>query len=342
VSEEAKSAHIPLITVGIVVLNREWIIDKVLGSVLSQTYPHNRIYVVIVDGESKDKTIEIAKKTLEKSDFNSYDIIVRKTSIPEGRNICIEKMQGDALLFWDSDVIMGPNAIQELVDVMEKQKADIVTGNALFIFVDRVSAVEAKVEEAMKSQPTENHIQEVLGAGMGHTLISRNVLSRVRFDPDFTILEDIDFSARARDRGFKIVTSTKILAVDVNIIDKRYSDIHVDMPLENAMRGMRKKARAQVLVYRPVFNIFLRNKRYAFYLGYVPAAILTCIGILLNNLFLIVIFPSYLLLFTFWQMKRRGLRRGSRAISRSFLVGVPTSLWIAYYVAKYTVRKRQL
>ncbi|MCJ7424343.1 glycosyltransferase [Candidatus Bathyarchaeota archaeon] len=345
-SEDARS-HTPLITVGIVVLNREWIISKVLNSVLSQTYPHNRIFLLIVDGKSKDKTVETAQKILEKSDLKGYDIVVKKSNIPEGRNMCIDKMQGEALLFWDSDIIMEPNAIQELVGLMEKQKADIVTGNAISMFVDSVKDVDAKVEETMK-QPTLELIEEAPAAGMGHTLISRSVLNSVRFDPDLTICEDYDFSIRAREKKFKIEMTQKIHIVDVNIIKQAHSDIHIDMPLKNAMRGMRKKARAQTLGFRSVLTrreairFFMLNKRYVFYLGYVPTAILSGIGVLMSNLLLVVMFPFYLLLFSVWQVRRRGVKAGARAISRSFLVGLPTSLWIGYYFTKYTTRKRQL
>jgi len=46
------------------VLNREWIIGKVLKSLLLQTYPHERIFVLVVDGESRDRTVEIARTIL--------------------------------------------------------------------------------------------------------------------------------------------------------------------------------------------------------------------------------------------------------------------------------------
>jgi glycosyltransferase involved in cell wall biosynthesis len=52
----------PLVTVDIVVLNREWVIDKMLTSLQRQTYPHDRIFVIVVDGESKDKTVPTAER----------------------------------------------------------------------------------------------------------------------------------------------------------------------------------------------------------------------------------------------------------------------------------------
>lgn len=80
----------PIVTVGIVVLNREWIIGEMLRSLLNQSYPHDKISVIVVDGGSKDRTVEIAEKILDTSGFMSYEIISRKCNIPEGRNICID------------------------------------------------------------------------------------------------------------------------------------------------------------------------------------------------------------------------------------------------------------
>ena len=102
---------LPLITIGVVVFNREWIIEKMLASVQSQTYPHDKLFVLVVDGKSKDNTVKIAEQVLAESDFNGYQVIVKESNIPEARNICIQNMRGDFLLFWDSDVIMESTAV---------------------------------------------------------------------------------------------------------------------------------------------------------------------------------------------------------------------------------------
>ena len=86
-----------MITVGIVGFNREWIIEKMLRSLQSQTYPHNRLFVVVVDGGSKDSTVKVMNDFLAKSDFYGYEVIVEKTNIPEARNRCIKKMKASLL-----------------------------------------------------------------------------------------------------------------------------------------------------------------------------------------------------------------------------------------------------
>lgn len=224
------------------------------------------------------------------------------------------------LLFWDSDIIMEPDAIEELMRTEGSQKADIVTADASFISTGSVDDVEEKVEEAMKLEARENWEKEVTAAGMGHTLVSRRVLNSVRFDSDLTTMEDYDSSIRAREKGFRIVMNRGIRVFDVNVIKKENSDIHINMPLKSAMRGIRKKSKAQVRAYKfrltltDMVYFFLRNKRYVFYLCYVPMGILTTLGVFLHNIYLIVVFPLYLLFFTCGKCEKEGwgevLKRG--------------------------------
>ncbi|MCW4043968.1 MAG: glycosyltransferase [Candidatus Bathyarchaeota archaeon] len=334
----------PLITVGIVVMNRDWIIGRMLASLQSQTYPHDRLFVLVVDGESTDKTVETARRILEKSDFSGYEIVVQKCSIPEGRNLCIKNMQGDLLLFWDSDVIMEPKAVSMLLEVMKKEKASIVTANATKISVNSVDEIDAKLNEA-KTALHPDETCEAFAVGMGNTLISKEVFGKVTFDPELTIWEDGDFSIRAREQNFRMLANKKIEVFDVNMIKKTYSDIYIDMPLRSAMKGIRKKSRTEVLVYKNalpylgVMNFFLRRKRYVFYLGYLPALLLSLIGVLAQNLMIALIFPVYLFSFAVWQFARRGLAKGAKALMRSLLVGFPNAFFIAYYFAKFGLIK---
>jgi glycosyltransferase involved in cell wall biosynthesis len=336
----------PLITVGIVALNREWIIDKMLTSLQRQTYPHNRIFVLLVDGESKDNTVKIASQILDNSDFNDYEIIIKKCNIPEGRNICIEKMKGNMLFFWDSDVIMGANALENMVTSALKAKIEILSAEGIFIYTNTIAEANSKVTEALSSQvnTSEKPLTEIAATAMGYTLISRKVLDSIQFDPDLTSLEDYDFSAKARKKGFKIFANKAVQAFDINVWTQWYSDIHADMPLKTALRGLRKKAEVNVLACGPELTFtkatkfFLTYKRYLFYLGYIPALIFTVYGLLTNN-YAAFVFAIYLALFMIWQIKKRGVKKGINATIRSMIVGLPFSLLLIFYFTKHASKK---
>lgn len=332
----------PLITVAIVVRNREWIIAKMLNSLLSQTYPHDKIHVLLVDGNSSDKTVEIARNILEKADFEGYEIIVKECSIPEGRNICIDNMKGTALLSWDSDVIMDPTTIADMVKTMTENKADIVDVDCVEIFINSIEDVEAKIKEVKAAQVQDGRpvLQITSATGMGHTLVSRDVFKHLRFDPDMTICEDLKFSFEATKIGTKIITLKHILTFDVNMWKKEYSDTHITMPLKHAVKGIRKKAEIQALTAINAIIFFLKNKRYLFYLGYLPAILLSVSGLIFLNTYLILTFPVYLLTFTIWQIRKRGVLHGLQSALRSILVGMPYASCLVFYFSKLALKNR--
>src|SRR5674476_1429725 len=90
-----------LITSGVLGCNRAWRINEMLTSVQNQTYPQDKLFIVIVDGKSTDNTVKVAKEVLSNSNFSGYEVIVEQSSIPEARNLCIKNMKG--CLLYTSD-----------------------------------------------------------------------------------------------------------------------------------------------------------------------------------------------------------------------------------------------
>ncbi len=333
---------LPLITIGIVVLNRAWIIPKVLASIQSQIYPHNRLFILVVDGGSKDNTAKICEEILSKSDFNGYEIVIRKSNIPEGRNLCIAKMRGDFLLFWDSDVITKPSSVLRLLETLETEQVDVVTANIVSISSDSTDDIESKIDEIKARKDEDYGCATVKYATMGHTLISKQLLDKVIFDPDFTTLEDGDFSLRAREIGFKIIMNNEVFAYDVNVSKEPYSDVFgIDMPLRNALRGITKRTRVQVLWDPTVqkFSYFLKKRRHLLYLGYIPAVILSIFGVFARNVYFSMSFPFYFLLFLFILVAKKGVKRGIKSSVRSLLVGLPATVVLAYYIIKHNLKR---
>ena len=58
-SSEPKTQPLPLVTIIIATLDEEHFIEKCLTSLSEQTYPLERLEVLVVDGGSRDRTREI-------------------------------------------------------------------------------------------------------------------------------------------------------------------------------------------------------------------------------------------------------------------------------------------
>jgi glycosyltransferase involved in cell wall biosynthesis len=326
----------PLVTVGIVALNRAWIIDKMLSSLQSQTYPHNNLYVLFVDGISKDGTADLAKQKLAKSDFSGYEVIVQKCNIPEGRNICLNKMRGELLLFWDSDVIMAPDTVSCLVASLQEEHVDLMTALVKNVTVASTDEIPRRLQEITKSVKKVCRY-EIKAATMGQSLLSKRLASTVTFDPRLTIQEDTDYCLRAYEQGFKVMIDPNITVLDINMFNVAYSDICIDMSLKDAMRGIKRKSQVQVYAYnfsvgwKNALGFFSLYKRYVFYLFYIPTIILTVFGIAVQNILIALVFPIYALFYTILQVRRRGIARGVKAFVLSILVGIPNAVWVIVY-----------
>ncbi len=313
-----------------------------LISLQSQTYPHNKLFIVFVDGESKDDTAELAKKILAQSDFAGYKVIVKKCNIPEGRNICLNHLSGEFLLFWDSDVIMPKDAVLNLLSGIENEQVDLMTAAVKQITVASTDEVEGKMREILA--PSQSQMPyEIKAAMMGQSLLTKQLTKAISFNEQLTIQEDTDFCLRAKKLGFRLMLDPNITVLDVNMFNVAYSDICIDMSFGDAIKGIRKKSEVQVNAY--TFkegwrnNFFWQYKRYVFYLLYLPAIAVTVIGIAAQNLILALVFPAYALFYTALQIRRRGFKRGLRAFVLSLLVGIPNAMWVAVYWIKYKTLK---
>jgi len=99
-----------------------------LHSVFSQTY--NNIEHILIDGGSKDSTLEILKKHKIK---NKKIIIAHNTSIYAAINLGINKSSGDYILILNSDDILNNKyTIENLIKIIKKKKELIYLGDVVY------------------------------------------------------------------------------------------------------------------------------------------------------------------------------------------------------------------
>jgi glycosyltransferase involved in cell wall biosynthesis len=96
----------PLVSIIITTKNEEKYIENCLKSLKNQTY--KKIEIILSDSCSIDKTVEIAKKYVNK-------IIIENTNIAAGRNLGAKIANGEIFVFIDADAILSPNWIEEIV-----------------------------------------------------------------------------------------------------------------------------------------------------------------------------------------------------------------------------------
>lgn len=113
--------------------NAENVIEKTISSVVGQTY--GNIEYIIVDGASRDKTMEIVTRYAEKG--NIQYITEPDQGIYDAMNKGIRMSTGDYLEFLNAgDALINHNVIEKVVDEITECRADIVYGNILYHYPD--------------------------------------------------------------------------------------------------------------------------------------------------------------------------------------------------------------
>lgn len=111
-----------LISVIIPVYNEESFIVECLHSVYSQDYPIEEIEIIIVDGNSSDKTVDIIREKFP-------EVILLHNSrkiVPVSMNIGIKKATGDYIIRLDAHCKYPVNYLSRLVQAIQYYGADNV------------------------------------------------------------------------------------------------------------------------------------------------------------------------------------------------------------------------
>lgn len=107
------------VTIGICVKNCEATVNDAIDSVLNQDFPHKNMEIIVVDGCSKDKTLNIIKNKLENSDI-SYRIFKENQGLGAARQIVVKNARGDYVIWVDGDIVLTPSYVRRQVEFMDK------------------------------------------------------------------------------------------------------------------------------------------------------------------------------------------------------------------------------
>jgi len=181
------------ISIIIPVLNEERIIGSQLGY-LSETFPDAQ--VIVVDGHSSDRTVEIASQT-------SHCVLSSR-----GRgvqmNIGAEVADGDLLWFLHADCTPDAASVNAIKAAMSNDR--VVGGAFRFRFDDQSWPYSA----ISRFSNLKNHFMNRIYGDMG-IFVRRSVFRRMGGFSESMLMEDIDFSRRLRICGKVAILKPKIV-----------------------------------------------------------------------------------------------------------------------------------
>jgi len=186
--------------------DRKDFFQQMFESIQYQTYPN--IEHIIIDGASKDGSVEFIKELISKA--NNQNIKIKfitepDTGIYNAMNKGVKKSTGEYFIFMNSDdYYKSKDAIKILVNILEKNNADLSAS--------AIEAIDVKHNtlKIKKAKPT----KFVWRMPLCHqTLLAKRELFD-RFgglDENYLISADYDFLFKSLVNGAKISTTNEIL-----------------------------------------------------------------------------------------------------------------------------------
>ncbi|MCD6215830.1 MAG: glycosyltransferase [Candidatus Aenigmarchaeota archaeon] len=120
--------NLPFVSVALPVRNEEEYIEEALMSLINQDYPKNKYEIIIADGMSTDRTVEIIKKIKRKYKRPKIRIYEnRKITTASGFNLCVKKSKSKYIVRFMGHALAQKNFIKETVlKLLQEPKSTIM------------------------------------------------------------------------------------------------------------------------------------------------------------------------------------------------------------------------
>jgi glycosyltransferase involved in cell wall biosynthesis len=198
----------PKITVGVCVKDCEATIKEAIDSILNQDYSHDLMEIIVVDGNSKDKTLEILKDCLKNAKIKTK-IFQEKGGLGCQRQKVIDNANGEYIVWVDGDMIISKNYISKIVEFMEQHpRVGIAKGRPSIKYKNTLTVLEVMshyVEKNVDYQ-SDKAYSKTLGTG-GSVYRTRAIKEAGGFDKSLKYYcEDWDVEIKIRALGwFRII-----------------------------------------------------------------------------------------------------------------------------------------
>lgn len=207
-----------LVSFAIVAFNEEKTLPRLLEDLKYQTYPHDKIEVLLIDSMSTDSTKDIMI-SFANEDNGFYGVKVlenRGKIIPCGHNVAIDNYVGDALVRIDAHATIPNDFIAKNVAVLEKgefasggKRPNVIDGTNSWketLLVAEQSMFGSSFASYRKSE------KEMYASSLFCGMYRREVYDRVgKYNELLPRTEDNDMTYRMRSAGFKLFYSPDIV-----------------------------------------------------------------------------------------------------------------------------------
>lgn len=203
----------------VIALNAASTLDALFDCLKKQTYPHQSIEVILVDGNSQDSTKEKMLQFMRYENSFSRVIVLDnpKKTLPCGWNVALDSIEGDAVLRVDAHTTFSPEFVE--LNVRDLNKGENICGGKVISIPankDKWSITLNEAENSMfgGSFATFRHAESVQYVSTAAFAIYRKeVFEKVgRYNEMLTRTEDNEMHYRMKKAGFKFYYDPEIVS----------------------------------------------------------------------------------------------------------------------------------
>jgi cellulose synthase/poly-beta-1,6-N-acetylglucosamine synthase-like glycosyltransferase len=190
------AASPPKISIIVATLNSERTIDECLKAIFELNYPKDFLEIIVVDGCSKDATLEIAQK---------YPVKVVSTPLnaPAAYNYAMKMVSNDVLGFIDSDAKVEKEWLNKLITHLDDPQVAGVSGGIETWNTENAWARSIGYDLKNRYARLKKYVVRVATMNL---LLKKSVIEAVGgFDENLPSQYDTDLGFRITSRGYKIL-----------------------------------------------------------------------------------------------------------------------------------------
>jgi glycosyltransferase involved in cell wall biosynthesis len=209
------NSQYPPVSVIIPMLNERDYIERCLDSIICQDYPHERLEILVVDGNSDDGCDRIVLDFARQHSEIPIQLLRNpRQVIPAALNIGIDSAQGEIVVRVDTHTCLAPDYVSTCVCYLTNGKADNVGGLMRPVgttYTGRAIALATSSPFGIGGSKFHYSDREQYGDTVYLGAYWRKTFDEIgRYDETLHINEDYELNYRLRQAGGKILLSPAI------------------------------------------------------------------------------------------------------------------------------------
>lgn len=188
----------PLVSVIMAVKNGERFLAAAIESVLASDY--RPLEIIVVDGQSEDRTADIARSFPEVS-------YIRQThsGVADAYNVGIAAANGDFIAFNSHDDLWLPHKLSRQMEYLLQHPETQYTVTKIKYFLEPGCALPATFRPELLHQEPVARIMETL-------VVRKSLFAQIgTFNTSYATAEDVDWYARAKDQNIPMAIIPEVL-----------------------------------------------------------------------------------------------------------------------------------